>query len=122
MDSSYSYKFFDGGFMFLKAIRIKTFSLFNRPVKSPDLVLQSKPSVSKAADLIEVPNAFELIIRQRGGRQVISMTVHLCRGSADILLWRSKEDHRGVEYNCRYSTSRMWWNLGGRESSFAPVQ
>jgi hypothetical protein len=93
MDSSYSYKFFDGGFMFLKAIRIEAFSLFNRPVKSPDLVLQSKPSVSKTADLIEVPNAFELIIHQRGGRQVISMTVHLCRGSADILLWRPNEDH-----------------------------
>ena len=24
---------------------------------------------------------------------MISMTVHLCRGSADILLWRSNEDH-----------------------------
>ena len=63
MESSYSYKFFDGGFMFLKAIRIKTFNLFNRCIKSTDLVLQNKPSLSKTADLVEVLNAFELTIR-----------------------------------------------------------
>jgi len=78
--------------MRFEAIRIKTLSLFNRPVKGPHLVLKSEPSFPKTEDLIQVPDAFELTICQRGGRQMISMTVHLCGSSAEMLLWRSQKD------------------------------
>ena len=64
MDRSYSCQFSDDDFMLFEAIRIKTLSLFKRPVKGPHLLLQSEPFFLKTADPIAVPNTFELIIRQ----------------------------------------------------------
>ena len=62
MDCPHSGKLFDNGFVLSVAIRIGV------------------------TDLVMISYTLELIIRQVRRRQVISMAVHLCRGSAEILL------------------------------------
>jgi len=68
------------------AIRIGVLGLFECTVKSPHLVCESKSLYSKIADPVMISYTLELIIRQIRRRQVISMAVYLCRGSAEILL------------------------------------
>ena len=88
----YSWKLLNNSFVLVVTARIDVLSLFQCTVKSPHLVFKNKPLFPETADPVKISDTPQVFIHQIRRRQVISMAVHLCCGSAEILLRRSEED------------------------------